>query len=193
MVVGWTSTKVIQIILIGWKHGCQGLKKVGFGFFYAVFYECLVWIYVLSPKGMGTYCFGMDSVGVSIEVAFCLHSNLLSYMYGRSQTILWKPSCGFLVKQYQFRSAGIWWSLLNRINNFLFTCQIHMSRDMRFPTMWYIRPAKAKTSLRIRTVWSEPLLVAWLFDIGIKHGFLCINICWTLRVVLKPEPKKPGI
>ena len=34
---------------------------------------------------------------------------------------------------------------------------------MRFPTMWYVRPAKAQTSLRIRTVWSEPLLVAWLF------------------------------
>ena len=27
-----------------------------------------------------------------------------------------------------------------------------MSRDMRFPTMWYVRPAKAQTSLRIRVV-----------------------------------------
>ena len=36
----------------------------------------------------------------------------------------------------------------------------HMSRDMRFPTMWYVRPAKAQTSMRIRAVWSEPLLVA---------------------------------
>ena len=25
----------------------------------------------------------------------------------------------------------------------------NMSRDMRFPTMWYVRPAKAQTSLRI--------------------------------------------
>ena len=24
-----------------------------------------------------------------------------------------------------------------------------MSRDMRFPTMWYVRPAKAQTRLRI--------------------------------------------
>ena len=30
---------------------------------------------------------------------------------------------------------------------------------MRFPTMWYVRPAKAQTSLRIRADWSEPLLV----------------------------------
>ena len=25
-----------------------------------------------------------------------------------------------------------------------------LSRDMRFPTIWYVRPAKAQTSLRIR-------------------------------------------
>ena len=28
--------------------------------------------------------------------------------------------------------------------------RLHMSRDMRFPTMWYVRPAEAQTSLRIR-------------------------------------------
>ena len=39
-----------------------------------------------------------------------------------------------------------------------------MSRDMRFPTMWYVRPAaKAQTSRHIRAVWSEPLLVPWIF------------------------------
>ena len=38
-----------------------------------------------------------------------------------------------------------------------------MSCDMRFPTMWYVQPAKAQTSLCIRTVWSEPLLVARIF------------------------------
>ena len=38
----------------------------------------------------------------------------------------------------------------------------YMSRDMIFPTMWCVRPAKAQTSLRIRAVWSEPLLVAWI-------------------------------
>ena len=27
-----------------------------------------------------------------------------------------------------------------------------MSRDMRFPTMWYVRPAKPQISLRIRAV-----------------------------------------
>ena len=40
---------------------------------------------------------------------------------------------------------------------------LQMSRDMRFPTMWYVRPTKPQTSLRIRAVWSEPLLVAWIF------------------------------
>ena len=39
----------------------------------------------------------------------------------------------------------------------------HKSQCMRFPTMWYVRPAKPQISLRIRPVWSEPLLVAWVF------------------------------
>ena len=39
----------------------------------------------------------------------------------------------------------------------------YLSLDMRFPTMWYVRPAKAQTSLRVRADWSEPLLVAWIF------------------------------
>ena len=38
-----------------------------------------------------------------------------------------------------------------------------MSRNMKLLTMWYVRPAKAQTSQRIRAVWSEPLLVAWIF------------------------------
>ena len=38
-----------------------------------------------------------------------------------------------------------------------------MSLDMRFPTMWYVQQAKAQTSMRIPTVWSEPLLVTWIF------------------------------
>ena len=34
---------------------------------------------------------------------------------------------------------------------------------MRFPTMWYVPPVKPQISLRIRAVWAEPLLVAWIF------------------------------
>ena len=40
---------------------------------------------------------------------------------------------------------------------------VKLSSNMIFPTMWYVRPAKAQTSLRIRAVWSEPLIVAWIF------------------------------
>ena len=39
----------------------------------------------------------------------------------------------------------------------------NLGQCMRFPTMWYVRPAKPQISLCIRTVWSEPLLVAWVF------------------------------
>ena len=48
----------------------------------------------------------------------------------------------------------------------------NMSRDMRFPSMWYVRPAKPQISLRIRAVWSEPLLVAWIF-------WACLATDWT--------------
>ena len=40
---------------------------------------------------------------------------------------------------------------------------MHLSRDMRFPTMWYLQPAKPHISLHICAVLSEPLLVAWIF------------------------------
>ena len=40
---------------------------------------------------------------------------------------------------------------------------VHLSHSMRFPTMWYVGSAKAQTSLRLCAVWSEPLLVAWIF------------------------------
>ena len=39
----------------------------------------------------------------------------------------------------------------------------NLSRGMKFPTIRYVRQTKAQTSLRIGTVWSEPLLVAWIF------------------------------
>ena len=45
---------------------------------------------------------------------------------------------------------------MHRVNN-------DMSRDIRFPTIWYVRPAKPQISLRIPAVWSEPLIVAWIF------------------------------
>ena len=38
-----------------------------------------------------------------------------------------------------------------------------MSHCMGFPTMWYVRPARPQISLRIWAVWSEPLLVPWIF------------------------------
>ena len=39
----------------------------------------------------------------------------------------------------------------------------NLSHDMRFPTLWYVQPTTAQISLRMRAVWSEPLLIAWIF------------------------------
>ena len=33
-----------------------------------------------------------------------------------------------------------------------FSEKVNLSRNMRFPTMWYVRPTKAQTSLRICAV-----------------------------------------
>ena len=33
--------------------------------------------------------------------------------------------------------------------------EVYMSPDIKFPTMWYVQPAKAQISLRICAVWSE--------------------------------------
>ena len=53
--------------------------------------------------------------------------------------------------------------ILNEILNPIATCIcVYMSRDMSFPTMWYVRLAKPQISLRICAVWSEPLLFAWM-------------------------------
>ena len=49
---------------------------------------------------------------------------------------------------------------------------IILSRDMRFPTMWYVGPAKPQIILLIRAVWSEPLLVACVF-------YECSATDWT--------------
>ena len=55
---------------------------------------------------------------------------------------------------------------------YLYRLKTNMSYDMRLPTMWYVRPAKPQISLRIRAVWSEPLLVALIF-----YG--CLAADWT--------------
>ena len=50
-----------------------------------------------------------------------------------------------------------------QINSKTLIRHANMSRDIRFSTIWYVRPTKPQISLRIRAVWSEPLLVAWIF------------------------------
>ena len=32
----------------------------------------------------------------------------------------------------------------------------------------------------------------FIINTGIKHNFLCINICWAQRKMLKPEPERQG-
>ena len=36
------------------------------------------------------------------------------------------------------------------------------------------------------------LCIFFTYIVGIKHGFLCINICWAPREMLNPEPERRG-
>ena len=73
----------------------------------------------------------------------------------------------------------------------VFGGNLNLSRGMRFPTMWYIRPAKPQISLRICAVWSDPLLVARIFydccatDWGL-FGFSKLNT-WVKVFRTNPE------
>ena len=55
------------------------------------------------------------------------------------------------------------WSIIYYQNEFYQNQHQHLSCNMRFSILSYVRPAKAQTSLRIHAVWSEPLLYAWIF------------------------------
>ena len=73
---------------------------------------------------------------------------------------------------------------MTKLDILYYSCSIYthayMSRDMRFPTMWYVRPSKPQISLRIRAVWSESLLVAWIF-------YECLATDWTSFGVSKSK------
>ena len=50
-------------------------------------------------------------------------------------------------------------TILQIVTELNLTIETYFRRDMSYPTMRYGQPAKAQTSLRIRAVRSEPLLV----------------------------------
>ena len=72
------------------------------------------------------------------------------------------------VKNLGFNISVLIWRTSVRLKKTVFLSLvlrmfIDISCNMRFPTMWYVWPANAQTSLRIRAVWPEPLLVTWIF------------------------------
>ena len=60
----------------------------------------------------------------------------------------------------------------------------YMSQCMRFPSMWYVRPAKPQIRLHICAVWSESLLVTWVFYDWIScHGSLILYRLTQSRII----------
>ena len=94
----------------------------------------------------------LDPLMISLWTSTPVHSPVKIHLLQRNSHAVNKQSC-----DYQYTHSR---PLKFLIADLFIT---HMSQCMRFPTMWYVRPAKSQISLRIRAVWSEPLLVAWVF------------------------------
>ena len=65
----------------------------------------------------------------------------------------------FIVQFFSFVCEIPFWGLMFSMA----FIKLNLSGNMRFTTMWYVQPAKPHISLCIHAVWSEPLLVAWVF------------------------------
>ena len=129
-----------------------------------------------SPAGkeLRPYTFGMFKIKES-EAAWSVHNacplhsgrgggggSNITYTEYMSSHISWRPWCAFwiyftniLPPRDNMQSKGV--IGMSKVN------EQHLSPKMRFPIMWYVRPARPQISLRIRAVWSEPLLVALIF------------------------------
>ena len=71
--------------------------------------------------------------------------------------VLWCILCfqriTFLINtSMDFATAGEWECVAAFKRFLVLYYYVYLSRDMRFQSMWYVRPAKAQTSLRIRAV-----------------------------------------
>ena len=80
----------------------------------------------------------------------------------------------------------------------------HFESDPRFPKFYYMfNRWKSGVAFVRRCFRDDKLNQRNIFDliphgdpsvnIGIKHGFLCINICWAPREMLKQEPERRGV
>ena len=70
---------------------------------------------------------------------------------------------GYWMKEKLYHIVSTCKHVLLNEHNKRAVCSAYLSQCIRFPTIWYVRPTKPQISLRIRAVWSEPLLVAWVF------------------------------
>ena len=75
-------------------------------------------------------------------------------------TVMLRRDCAFAGRHYEINTT---------LTNWLIR---YLSRDMKFPTIRYVRQAQPQISLRIRAVWSVSLLVAWIF-------YECLATDWT--------------
>ena len=104
-------------------------------YFFFANYVLFFWRTYLAARNIVTYVVGMFT-------RKCIYLRMEA---GHAcKKLLWQRG----IYSFWLRGAYIRIRTVRRLH----TRKSYMSHDMRFPTMWYIRPAKAQSSLRIRAV-----------------------------------------
>ena len=123
-------------------------------------YDCIIFqIAGLAILGVGTYVRVMKTQYDELFGASALV--IVTYIMigaGALVVLVSLAGCvGAYTKSKPVLAAVSTWSCSGL---YLYNAYSYVSHNMRFPTILYVRPAKAQISLRIRAVLSEPLLVA---------------------------------
>ena len=81
--------------------------------------------------------------------------------------------------------------ILQLVNLMLLWTALHNVRQC-VQAIGMFNPLATGCDMNIAISWFVSLAVCSSFIIGINHDFLCVNICWAPRKVLKPELERWG-
>ena len=143
-------------------------------FFFVSYWAPTVYVLCIGDAVKSTQCaeaftikfYGSHEITVQAyvwKISFWVSKRSSGICFLLNKNINKNPPCqpNLFLKKWHEKQFNFFWGLRYDCNICLY--ESNLSQCMRFPTMWYVRPSKPQISLRIRAVWSEPLLVAWLF------------------------------
>ena len=137
------------------------------------FYLCLMSVFVMLPclfiVALWSYVTRADLLALLCVIFFIFFLSLF-HMLPRGSGVehacidsWYLPSLlciNHLLLIFWVRMRGMAWT---QHDSYTLQNKSLLHRCKRFPTKWQVRQANPQISLRVRAVWSEPLLVAWVF------------------------------